>query len=269
MKVSGIITLTTDFGLSDPYVPMMKGVVLSINPGVQLVDISHEVGTGSIFQAAYLIHETFSFFPPGTVHVAVVDPGVGGNRRPIAVKMEGHFFVGPDNGIFWPVIEKQNSPVIVHLSEKKYFLPAISHTFHGRDIFAPVAAHISSGVDPEIMGPAINDPVKLSLPKPQQKGDVLYGQVVWMDNFGNLITNIHRADLELFLKSSKPIIKVGELVIEEIKYVYSSVAEGKPLALFGSSYYLEIAVNIGRASEYPGLKSDQIIGTEVRVYRGE
>lgn len=268
MKTSGIITLTTDFGLSDPYVPMMKGVILSINPAVQLIDISHKVGAGSMFQAAYLIQETYPFFPRGTVHVVVVDPGVGGGRRPIAVEMEGHFFVGPDNGIFWPVIEKQDSPVIVHLSDENFFLSAISRTFHGRDIFAPVAAHISSGIDLKIMGPTITDPVKLSFPKPQQKGDILYGQVVWVDNFGNLITNIHRVDLELFLKSAKPVIKVGELVIEEIRYVYESVAEGEPLALFGSSCYLEIAVSVGRASEYPGLKSDQIIGTEVRMERG-
>ena len=269
MKTSGIITLTTDFGLSDPYVAMMKGVILSINPGAKLIDISHDVGAGSIFQVAYLVQTTFSFFPKGTVHIAVIDPGVGGDRRPIAIETEDHFFIGPDNGTFWPVIENQMSPKIVHLSESRYFLPVVSHTFHGRDIFAPAAAHISRGVDLEMMGPIIKDPVKLNLPSPQQKGNILYGQVIRVDNFGNLITNIHKTELGVFLESTRPVIKIGKVTIEEIRHIYGSVAAGEPLALFGSSHYLEIAVNAGRASEYPGLRNGQLIGTEVRVYRRE
>jgi hypothetical protein len=142
MKISGIITLLTDFGLSDPYVAMMKGVILSINPDARLIDISHQVRVGSILQAGGLIRETYPFLPRGTVHMVVVDPGVGSNRRLIGLEAGGHFFVGPDNGIFWPLIKDHQGARIINLIETKFFLSSVSHTFHGRDIFAPAAAHL-------------------------------------------------------------------------------------------------------------------------------
>jgi len=142
LNPSGIITLLTDFGLEGPYAAAMKGVILSIHPDARLIDISHQVKPGAIYQAALLLQETCPFFPRGTVHLAVVDPGVGSNRRALAVETEDRIFVGPDNGIFWPIISRAESAEIINLTESRYFLPEVSNTFHGRDIFAPVAAHL-------------------------------------------------------------------------------------------------------------------------------
>ncbi len=152
MKPSGIITLTTDFGLTDPYVAMMKGVILSINPTAKIIDITHLIGAGSISQAAAVIQEIYPYFPQGTIHVAVVDPGVGTERRLLALEAKSHFFVGPDNGVFWPVLMNDQNSRLVHLTETKYFLPHVTKTFHGREIFAPVAAYLSLGIPLEGMG---------------------------------------------------------------------------------------------------------------------
>ncbi|MBW1997574.1 MAG: SAM-dependent chlorinase/fluorinase [Deltaproteobacteria bacterium] len=267
MTISGIITLVTDFGLKDPYVGMMKGAILSVNEGVQLVDITHQVGAGSVFLAAGILRETFAFFPKGTVHLAVVDPGVGGPRRPIALEAGGHLFVGPDNGIFWPVIRDFNGKRIVHLTEKDYFLREPSFTFHGRDIFAPVAAHLSKGVGLEQFGPLISDPRKLNIPAPLEKDDTLLGQIIRVDNFGNLITNIHAERLKRYLGEAQPLIEVGKLSIKGLSRAYSDLEEGQPLALINSSNWLEIAVNMGRASQYIGMDREEIFGTVVKVKR--
>jgi len=265
MKASGIITLITDFGLRDPYVAMMKGVILSINPSARLIDISHQIRVGSILQGASIIRETFPFFPSGTVHIAVIDPGVGSDRRSIAIKSENQFFVGPDNGLFWPAINDKKGVKIIHLTESRYFLEHVTYTFHGREVFAPVAAYLSLGIDVEKMGPIVKDPVQLNLPKPKKREGTLYGQVIRMDNFGNLITNIHHTELEAFLESSQPIIEVGNLFIKNLSQIYSDASEGEPLALINSSNFLEIAVNLGRASEYLGMDSGEIIGTQVKL----
>lgn len=271
MRPSGIITLTTDFDLQDPYAGIMKGVILSINPEARVIDISHRVRAGAIFEASALIQEAYPFFPGGTIHVAVVDPGVGGKRRPILLEAGGHLFVGPDNGLLWPIFRSQKGGKIIHLTQGKYFLPDISHTFHGRDIFAPVAAHLSCGVAPPEMGPEISDPVQLKVPEPCQKGDVIFGQVIRVDRFGNLITNIGRKELERFLGTQKPLIRVGRLTIEGLHKRYSDVRKGKTLTLIGSSDYLEIAVNLGRASDRLGLDSKdvstEIVGMEIQVRR--
>jgi S-adenosyl-L-methionine hydrolase (adenosine-forming) len=269
MKRSGIITLTTDFGIVDPYLAMMKGVILSINNSACIVDINHHIMAGSIIQAAGMIRETFPFFPEGTVHMAVVDPGVGSDRRLITLKAGGHLFVGPDNGIFWPVIADYRDTRIVHITESGYFLPLITPTFHGRDVFAPIAAHLSLGVDPMKMGPVIKDPVRLSAPRPRTMNDILYGQVMRVDNFGNLITNINHDDLKNFLGESKPIIYIGNLEIKKVDNIYSDVDKGEVLALIDSSNLLEIAVNLGRAAEYVGLHPSEIIGSAVKVSRYE
>ena len=266
-KRSGIITLLTDFGLTDPYLAMMKGVILSINPNARLVDVSHNILAGSILQASGMILETFPFFPEGTVHVVVVDPGVGSDRRLIALETGGHLFVGPDNGVFWPVIEGSKGSKIIHLRESKYFLPHLTPTFHGRDVFAPVAAHLSLGVGPGQMGPAINNPVELKAPAPYKIDDILYGQVMRVDNFGNLITNISRGDFADFVKTSKPCVYIGNMKINGLNNTYSDVDRGEPLALIDSSDRLEIAINFGRASEYMGIDPGEIVGTEVRVAR--
>ncbi len=268
MKKSNIITLTTDFGLMDPYVAMMKGVILSINPEVKIVDISHSVKAGAIAHASGLIQESFDFFPKGTIHVGVVDPGVGGNRRPILVKTEDHFFIGPDNGLFWPIINSNNNVEIIHLTESGYFLPCVSSTFHGRDIFAPIAAHLSCNADPLKMGNTIIDPIQLHLPVPQHDRITLSGQVMHMDNFGNLITNIRKQDLDQFAKKYKKlIIEAGDLVIKGVHETYVEAKVGKALALISSSGYLEIAVNQGRAGDQLGMNSEKPDNIKIIVRR--
>jgi S-adenosylmethionine hydrolase len=265
VKASGVITLTTDFGLSDPYVGVMKGVILTINPFAMIIDLSHQVKPGSVIEGAAVLSEANPYFPQGAVHVAVVDPGVGGKRRPILVVSKKHLFVGPDNGIFWPIIETLEDKAIYHLTNRKYFLPHISYTFHGRDIFAPVAAHLSKGVDPARMGDVINDPVKLDIPAPLQKGEVLTGQVIRVDHFGNLITNIRGTDLGRFVKSGQPIIRVADLTVEGLHKTYSGVAKGEALALIGSSGFLEISVNQGRACDSVGSDGEEIAGRQVKL----
>ncbi len=265
VNVSGIITLLTDFGLNDPYVGIMKGVILSINPAAKIIDISHHVKPGSLYQASGILQETFPFFPKGTIHVVVIDPGVGSDRRPILLKTKKYFFLGPDNGVLWPTIKIHHQAEVIHLTETKYFLSKISDTFHGRDIFAPVAAHLSLGIDPRKIGSIIGDPMPLHLPKPEQKGDLLSGQVMRIDRFGNLITNIHRKDMEQFLGPDPPATKVGELIIKGLHNTYSEVKTGEILVLIGSSDYLEIAVNQGRACDCIGINPEDIIGTKVEL----
>jgi S-adenosylmethionine hydrolase len=265
MKTSGIITLTTDFGLRDPYVAIMKGVILSINPGARIVDVTHQVPPGALVHAASVIKDTITYFPHGTINVVVVDPGVGGQRRPVAIETEHYFFIGPDNGIFWPIIEEDRAPTAIHLEEKKYFLSPVSNTFHGRDIFAPVAAHISRGIDIRKMGPVIRDAVTLSIPRPEIKENVLCGEIIRVDNFGNLITNIHRTDMEAFLQTATPSISIGGLTIEDVRRVYTDVSRGEPLALYGSLNRLEIAVREGSASDCLGLTASEINGMKIAV----
>ncbi len=243
----GIITLLTDFGTKDPYVGIMKGVVLGLNPNAAIVDLTHQIAPGDITQAAHVMGESFSFFPPSTIHVAVVDPGVGTNRKPILVKSRNHFFVGPDNGLFWPIIKADSKVLMVHLTNEKFFLPHISPTFHGRDIFAPVAGHLSLGTDPLIMGERLENPISIPDTTPTRKGDTLFGRAVRIDHFGNIITNIRREDLVRFLGGRQMVIRVEKESIEGVMETYADGAKGKLLALFGSTDHLEFAVNSGRA----------------------
>ncbi|MBW1803269.1 MAG: SAM-dependent chlorinase/fluorinase, partial [Deltaproteobacteria bacterium] len=224
-----------------------------------------EIKVGGVLEAAGLIKETYPYFPERTVHVGVVDPGVGGRRRLIGVEANGHFFVGPDNGLFWPVIENDRQAKIIMLTRSKYFLESVTQTFHGREIFAPVAAHLSRGIALEKMGTAIDDPMPLSFPVPYEKDGFLYGQILHIDNFGNLISNISQDVLKDYLKSAEPVIEAGHLVIRGLSQIYADSDEGQALILINSSNRLEIAVNMGRASEYIGVDSGEIVGTVVKV----
>jgi hypothetical protein len=264
MKPSGIITLLSDFSLSDAYVAMLKGVILGINPDARLVDITHEIRAGLIIEAAGLLLESFSFFPKGTVHLAIVDPGVGSNRRPIAIQTGDYFFVGPDNGLFWPILPRNDKIKMVHLLEKKYHHPLISPTFHGREIFAPVAAHLSRGLQLEALGPRIKDPVKLDLPQPYEQNGFLYGQIMRIDHFGNLLTNIQKEKLHVFLQDKTPCLELGRLVLTQVHSVYADAEPGEALALVDSSGYLEIAVNRGRAADLFGIKPGDILKLSVK-----
>lgn len=263
MAPSGIITLITDFGLADPYVSIMKGVILGLNPGAKIIDITHELAPGDIFCAAMVLRDSFAYFPEGTVHVVVVDPGVGTDRRPLAFLTDQYFFVGPDNGVLWPIIS-ENRGTAIHLDNASFFRHPISNTFHGRDIFAPVAAHLSAGVDVFNMGKVIEDPITLTLPRPIQEGKLLKGQVIRIDRFGNLITNIDEKTLKDFLGSSNCTVTVGPIRVYGISSTYGDAPIHKEVALMGSSGFLEISVNQGRATDRLDIQGD-IIGIPVVI----
>ena len=267
MQMSGIITLTTDFGMSDPYAAVMKGVILSINPHARIVDISHMVGRGDILHASTLVSEAYGYFPPGTVHAAVVDPGVGSLRRPLLVVTPRHLFVGPDNGIFFPLVAGGQSSIPYHLTQRAFFGASVSHTFHGRDIFAPVAAHLSLGVPPRDLGEPVGDPVRLHIPAPRRIGSTLRGRVMKVDHFGNVITTIPETTLVPFMGDDLVEMRVGTLTAKGVCSTYSDVAVGSEAALIGSSGYLEIAVNGGSACDRTGIARNDIVGREVEVVK--
>jgi len=261
-----VITLTTDFGTLDPYVGIMKGVILTICPDANIVDITHHVEQGDILCGSIILRESYRFFPKGSVHVAVVDPGVGGERRPIAISGDGYFFVGPDNGIFWPIIEGLRDFKVVHLKEPRFFLKEISYTFHGRDIFAPVAAHLLKGVDILDMGDPISDPVKLKIPTCTIGDDTIEGEVIRVDRFGNLITNIDKESLDRFKGNRLKGIYLNDLhIAKKISKSYEEAGEGNFLAIVGSSNLLEISLSMGNACKKLNLTRDQAIGKKIKV----
>jgi len=256
----GIITLTTDFSLADSYVGTMKGVVLRINPGAKLVDITHQITPQDILEATLVLESGYRYFPPGSVHVVVVDPGVGGLRRPIVVAGREHYFVGPDNGTFSRVMENDEEAVVYQISEPRFLLPSISDTFHGRDVFAPVAAYLSRGVAPEEFGPVVPDPRLLRVPAPTWWGDQIRGEVIHVDSFGNIVSNINRRQFEEWVGSRHCRILINGRVIDHVSRSYAEHERGKVLALFGSADLLEIAVAEGRAERRIGAgKGDTVL----------
>ena len=255
MKRSGIITLTTDFGETDSYVGAMKGVILSIAPGAKLVDITHNVSPGNIEEASFILKAAVPYFPPGTVHLAVVDPGVGSSRRPILVKSSGQLFVGPDNGLFTDFIHGKAQ--VIHLTKKKFFLKRISNTFHGRDIFAPAAARLSLGKNPEEMGDPVRNPVLLKREMPKKTRDGIKGRVIHIDRFGNLITNIPESMLP-----KNPLIRIAGREIKGLSKSYTGGRKGGPIAIIGSSWLLDISIRDKSAARE--LKAR--VGTGVEVH---
>jgi S-adenosylmethionine hydrolase len=268
LKSAGIITLLTDFGVSDPYVGIMKGVILSINPTARIIDITHRVRHGHITEAAFCLADSYHFFPKATTHVVVVDPGVGGKRRPILIATSDYAFVGPDNGLFEPVFQNYAIFEVFHLTKPEYFLPDMSGTFHGRDIFAPVSSHLSLGIAPSKMGPRIDDPVRLKLPRYDLTDDTLIGQVIRVDHFGNLITSLRREEINQFLGEASPVINIAGVILKKIHRTYAEVPESEMLALFDSVGRLEIAVNMGRAGDRLQSVSGNIRGASVVVSKG-
>jgi S-adenosylmethionine hydrolase len=184
------ITLLTDFGEEDSYIPEMKGVILSINPEAEIVQTTQKVKPGNIRQGAYLLGRYFQYYPEGTVHLSVVDPGVGTERSPVLVETRRRFFVGPDNGLLSYVLREEKPDIIIKLTNEEYQLPSISQTFHGRDLFAPVAAYLSLGVDPREFGPELREIERIPIPEPELRGDRIEGEIVHVDHFGNAVTNI-------------------------------------------------------------------------------
>ncbi|MCX8110785.1 MAG: SAM-dependent chlorinase/fluorinase [Syntrophorhabdaceae bacterium] len=234
MVLSDTITLLSDFGTRDTYIGQMKGVIISINSLVRIIDITHEIEPQDIKEAAFLIKEYYAFFPLGTIHVAIVDPEVGSSRRPIIVKKDGYFFIGPDNGIFTMIL-KGNYEIFT-IENRDFTLKEISNTFHGRDVFAPVAAHLSKGLEVSLIGTRVQDPVLIPDIYPRIESDVLYGEIVRFDRFGNAITNIDASTLKDFLGRRNFRIEVGGMSFDSINKSYF---EGPVICLIGSSGYLE------------------------------
>ena len=239
-----IVTLTTDFGIKDHYVGAMKGVILSINPDALIIDITHQIPPQDTFSGAFTLRNFYRYFPQKTIHVAVIDPGVGSRRKPIALEADGYIFIGPDNGVFTLVYRESKSVKVFEISNPKYVLPNVSHTFHGRDIFAPAAAHISLGAPLEGLGKRVKKPVMISIKEPEIRSGEIIGEFIYVDSFGNLISNIPAK-----LIKPKSRIYVGRRIINGISESYADVQEGDLLAIIGSSGLLEISVNQGRASD--------------------
>jgi len=256
-----LITLTTDFGYTDPFVGIMKGVIYGINPQAQVVDLSHGVPAQNIMAAALVLRQSARYFPRGAIHVAVVDPGVGSTRRPLLIEFEESYFIGPDNGVLSLVMrEKTAGRRIIHLTNPAYQLQPTSATFHGRDIFAPAAAYLSGGVAPEAFGETITDFVRLAWPAVTKTGTTMKGEIVYIDGFGNLSTSISADDLKE-VRERKLRITLRDLSILGLAANYAAVEQDKYLALINSWGLLEIAVYKGSAQKCSGA----MIGDKVEV----
>jgi S-adenosyl-L-methionine hydrolase (adenosine-forming) len=259
-----IITLTTDFGLNDHFVGAMKGVLLETAPDAQIVDISHAVQPFDILDGALTISQAYTYFPAGTVHMVVVDPGVGTARRPIILTGDRHLFVAPDNGVLSLVYDREDRISVRHVTADHYFLQPRSNTFHGRDIFSPVAAYLAKGVDPERFGEEITDFVRFGVPRPKPVDErTLRGVVLKVDRFGNLITNITPTDVPWLFGSSRPAFKiaVGKGQVARMCSNYSEGGPGEAFGILGSMGFLEIATNRGSAQQMLGASR----GSEVSV----
>ncbi len=265
----GVITLLSDFGTDDHSVAVMKGVILGVNPEVHVVDITHSIALYDIDSGAEILAAAYHYFPKGTIHVAVVDPGVGGDRRGILVATENYFFVGPDNGIFSHVYDDPAFLWVRDLRAVEFFLEKVSSTFHGRDVFAPVAGYLSAGEDPADFGPIIVNPVKLEIPRSHVRpGGNIEGEVVSIDHFGNLITNI---DTRVFWDGEglvgeeegtiTPIIEIAGVTIRGLSEYYQAMDEEHCGAHFNSWSRLEIFLPEGRAADKLGAGR----GTPVKV----
>jgi S-adenosylmethionine hydrolase len=249
--IQPVITLTTDFGLSDHYAGTMKGVILGIAPGAQIVDVTHEVAPFEILDGAYTIAQAYRYFPKRTVHVIVVDPGVGTERRPILAEAAGQYFIAPDNGILTMIYEREKHKVRV-IQNERFFLKDQSRTFHGRDIFAPSAAWLARGTRPSAFGHLIRDYVQLGLLKPQRMGKRIWsGTVLKADRFGNLITNF---PIDEFpdIRARAFEMQVGLRLVDRLCSNYAQAAPGELFAIVGSSGYIEVSVNQGSAAKQLG-----------------
>jgi hypothetical protein len=249
--VKTAITLLTDFGTADYFVGAVKGAILSVNPQAVIVDITHEIPPQDIEAAAFTLLAAYKTFPAGTIHVAVVDPGVGSTRRPIILSANEQFFVGPDNGVFTYIYDREPGYEVFHVTADKYFRPEPSSTFHGRDIFAPVAAALSNGVNPREFGPVISDAVRLPValePEVLKNGDVR-GRIIHIDHFGNCVTNITR-DL---VKPGTSLV-INRKTIRQFRNFYGEDSTNTPFAIWGSAGFLEISVNGGSAAKVLGAK---------------
>ncbi|MBN2411061.1 SAM-dependent chlorinase/fluorinase [candidate division KSB1 bacterium] len=254
-----IITLLTDFGDKDGFVGTMKGVILSINPSAQIIDIAHHIAAGDIHSGAFVLANSYSYFPGNTIHVVVVDPGVGSDRRALCVQTGGHYFVAPDNGVLKWIFKDNPGARVFELTRQKYFLDKISCTFHGRDIFAPVAAYLSTGTEISQFGHKIQDYVKGNWPKYNVTDKKITGEIIHIDRFGNLVTNIAAND---FNPEKFDRLKLPRHTINVLNDAYNLLSGNKPFAIIGSHGFIEIAVKDSSAAEL--LNYDN--GTVIELY---
>ena len=256
-----LITLTTDFGLADSYVGVMKGVILSIDPTATIVDISHDITPQDVREAAYVLYTAYPYFPPDTIHVVVVDPGVGSQRRAIALRAAQARFVAPDNGVLSYVLAKEGMSEAVSLTHPRYHRPTVSPTFHGRDIFAPVAAHLARCAPLAEFGEPLTEIVTFPLPQPQvlPYGDVV-GHVLHIDRFGNLILDVREGD---FILGGGITLEVAGRHIQGLGRTFTDVPAGELVAYIGSAGHLEIALREGHAAQSLGVER----GDEILLYR--
>ena len=260
-----IITLTTDYGTNDHLVGVLKGVILKINPEVQIVDITHGVTPFDLLDGAMAITNAYTYFPPRTIHVVIVDPGVGTDRRPLLVSGQNQYFIAPDNGVLSGVYDKEQNFLVRHLTAEHYFLHPVSKTFHGRDVFAAVAGWLSKNWQPGSMGDEITDFKRFALPKPKEADGLLKGVVLKVDSFGNLITNFRTEDLPADAMEKGTInLQVGTQAIGKLVPTFAQGNAGEAVAYVGSSGNLEIGVNKGSASKTLALGR----GTPVLLKKG-
>ena len=262
-----IVTLITDFGANDHFVGTMKGVIYNINPDVEIVDITHTVASYDIFDAAFTLAQSYRFFPSDTIHLVVVDPGVGTSRRPLLARSLAHKFVAPDNGVLSLIYEREENLEVRHITADHYFLNPVSATFQGRDIFAPVAGWLSKGVEVDKFGDPIADFIKFSSPKPKPVGEnLINGVVLKIDKFGNILTNLRPEDMpQLFAENPPPFkIVINQHEITRLNLAYSMGKPSELFAIVGSSGYLEICTNRGSAARALNVNR----GTEVSVTIG-
>lgn len=249
----GIVTITTDFGVADPFVGIMKGVMLSIEPSLTIVDVTNEIEPQNVQQAAYALSSAYEYFPKGSTHLCVIDPGVGSERIPIMLEAGGHKFVGPDNGLFTDIMRKHRDGVARRITNQDKFLSRVSNTFHGRDIFAPVAARLARGEPPESFGPVLSSINMLDLPwETRPSPNSLVGEVIYVDRFGNAITNITRSLLEKVRSETggkSVIMEIAGQSIDGILPYYSAAEDEESLnAIYGSWDTVEIFVKNGGAA---------------------
>ena len=249
-RPSGVVTLLTDFGLEDAYVGTVKGVLLTINPRVRLVDLTHAVPPQAIRRATLLLEAAWRFFPRGSVHLAIVDPGVGGSRRPIAVEAGGHYFVGPDNGVLGFCFDLPGARGVV-LADARYHRQPISRTFHGRDVFAPVAAHCSRGVRLTVFGPPLRHPVRLTRSGSRRIGGRVEGEVLLVDRFGNLLTSLRGRDLPG--PADRGVLRIGGARVRGLAGTYAERPRRALGALIDSSGRVEVFVREGSARRRLGI----------------
>ena len=260
-----VITLTTDFGWQDPYVGIMKGVILSIAPAAAVIDLTHGISSHDIMEAALVLESSCRYFPRGSIHVVVVDPGVGTERRPLLAITSRSSFVGPDNGVLYPVLSQERPFRIFHLTDQRYFLHPASSTFHGRDIFAPVAAWLFGGTLPTQMGEEVTSIVELSIPEVRPvAGNLWMARVLRVDKFGNLITNVGRSEFGAILGPRTLFqIRFGQHTITRLRESYGAAPRGEVFAIWGSSGRLEISSNQASAANLIGAREDQEFTIEI------